>query len=264
MIFQFFQDLDALACISLQICLGEAMKSLGKQLEYIDPKSIQFDSDNPRGLTEKQITNDPEFAKLVLSIRKFGVLEPLIIKPNEKGTPPYILIDGERRLRASLKIPLSTVPVLIAKDDADGRILAYHVHMLRENWSKAAETKAIKKIIYDLKLKDSTITDARVSSELIKITTHKSHEIGDIMILCKYDDYTIERILSDRLYLSYPVQIEKSFIRPLRRKFSSVAQRYGDDEIRKILMQKVFMNKLGNTRYLMDHFKIVFNDNSYH
>jgi ParB family chromosome partitioning protein len=107
------------------------MKSLEKDTKYIQLSKISFDVNNPRGEKEHQIVSDPEFQKLISSIKAHGILEPLIVKKDPSKEEHFILIDGERRLRAATKVSEadknddSTVPVLIAKDDADGRILAY-------------------------------------------------------------------------------------------------------------------------------------------
>ena len=133
------------------------MKSLEKDTKYVKVDKISFDVNNPRGEKEHQIISDPEFQKLISSIKLHGILEPLIVKKDPAKDEHFILIDGERRLRAARKVPEAdktgdnTVPVLVAKDDADGRILAYQVHMLRKNWNKASETKSIKIIIADIK-----------------------------------------------------------------------------------------------------------------
>ena len=241
------------------------MITLHRELHYIEPTKISFDKNNPRGLTQNQITSDPEFDKLVSSINKFGILVPLIVKPNEQKPADFILIDGERRLRASLtpKAKQKEVPVLIAKDDTDGRILAYQVHMNWVNWNKAAETKALKKIISDLKKDNPSMTDKDILKKLKEITAHTSHGLADLLKLCKYDDKIIEKIISDKLNMSYPVQIESSFINPLKKHHPDIEAQFSETEIRNILIYKAFEKKLGNTRFLMDKFKVVFQSSSH-
>ena len=158
-------------------------------------------------------------------------------------------LDGERRWRASIESEQDEVPVLVAKDDTDGRILAYQVHMLRENWDKPAETTAIKKIISDLKSANPAITDAEIKQKIEEITAHKSHELADILKLIKYDDETIKKVIANELNMSYLVQIEASFVVPLKSFYPEVNNKYGEDKIRKILIQKALDGKLVNTRF---------------
>ena len=52
-------------------------------------------------------------SELADSIRQYGVLQPLLVAPGKDGT--YILIAGERRLRASVMAGLGTVPVIVSE-----------------------------------------------------------------------------------------------------------------------------------------------------
>ncbi len=242
------------------------MKSLEKNVTHIELDRISFDINNPRGEKEHQIIADPEFDKLVLSITKYGILEPIIVKKDEKDVG-YILIDGERRLRAANKVNEDSkgkqqkeVPALVAKDDMDGRVLAYQVHMLRKNWNKAAETKSIKNIIEDIKKGNPDITDSELVKKLKEITAHKDHEITILLKLLKYDDDIIGKVISDELNMSYLVQIESSFINPLKREFPEIVKKFKEEKIRRMLIQKALDQLLGNTRFLMDYFKDLFAD----
>ncbi len=234
------------------------MIKLHRELHFIDPQAILFDKDNPRGLTEEQIVNDPDFIKLKSSIESYGILEPLIIRKDEFDNDAFVLIDGERRLRAALAADQKEIPALVARDDTDGRILAYQIHMLRDNWGKAAETKAVKKLIGDLQKDNPAITEDEIRTKLIEITAHKDHELDDILHLIKYDDHIIESVIGKQLKLSYLVQIERSFINPLKKHYPEISTEYGEENIRNIVIQKAIDGKLGNTRFLMDKFKVVF------
>ncbi len=66
---------------------------------------------------------EAELAELCESIRQQGILQPLIVSPSEgKAETPYILVAGERRLRAAKAAGLETVPCIIR--DADPRQMA--------------------------------------------------------------------------------------------------------------------------------------------
>ena len=57
---------------------------------------------------------EPEaLSELADSIRQYGVLQPLLVTPGKGDT--YILIAGERRLRASTMAGLGTVPVIVSE-----------------------------------------------------------------------------------------------------------------------------------------------------
>ena len=52
-------------------------------------------------------------SELADSIRQYGVLQPLLVAPGKGDT--YILIAGERRLRASIMAGMGTVPVIVSE-----------------------------------------------------------------------------------------------------------------------------------------------------
>ena len=72
-------------------------------IEKIVPNPYQ-----PRKTFESEALTD-----LASSIAQFGVLQPLLVAPSSDGT--YLLIAGERRLRASKMAKLTEVPVIISE-----------------------------------------------------------------------------------------------------------------------------------------------------
>ena len=58
--------------------------------------------------------NETELRELSESIQEHGVLQPLLVAPMEDGSGNYLLIAGERRLRASKMAALSEIPVIIS------------------------------------------------------------------------------------------------------------------------------------------------------
>jgi ParB family chromosome partitioning protein len=62
-------------------------------------------SDQPRKIFAKQ-----ELEELAVSVKRFGILQPIIVMPHETG---YIIVAGERRYRAAQLAGLTHVPALI-------------------------------------------------------------------------------------------------------------------------------------------------------
>ncbi|HEY9830838.1 MAG TPA: ParB/RepB/Spo0J family partition protein [Stenomitos sp.] len=85
---------------------------------------------------------DPKKLKqLVESIRKDGILQPLLVRP--KGDN-YELVAGERRYRAAKEIGLSEVPVNVREmSDDDARRYALVENLQREDLNPVEETQAI-------------------------------------------------------------------------------------------------------------------------
>lgn len=83
---------------------------------YVEVHKIRTNPDQPRRDFDKD-----SLKELAASIRKYGVLQPLLVSKVEEETPRginvyYQLIAGERRLRASQAAGLPQVPVVIRDD----------------------------------------------------------------------------------------------------------------------------------------------------
>jgi ParB family transcriptional regulator, chromosome partitioning protein len=65
----------------------------------------------------RQVFDEDALAELTHSVREFGVLQPVVVRPDDDG---YELVMGERRLRAAEAAGLQTVPAIIRStaDDA--------------------------------------------------------------------------------------------------------------------------------------------------
>lgn len=67
----------------------------------------------PNPYQPRKTFEDEALADLASSIAQYGVLQPLLVAPGKDDT--YILIAGERRLRASKMAELTEVPVIVSE-----------------------------------------------------------------------------------------------------------------------------------------------------
>jgi len=101
-------------------------RGLGKGLDALIPSD---EAERPTGVQEVPLDGihpnprqprtqiDPEaLGELAQSIRKHGVLQPLIVSPEPFGGG-YALVAGARRLEAARLVGLETVPVIIRRTD---------------------------------------------------------------------------------------------------------------------------------------------------
>lgn len=94
---------------------------LGKGLDALIPSDEPSEKGNVLEVLSSEIVPNPrqpraqieadELQDLAASIKEHGILQPLIVSPNPAGG--YILVAGERRLRASRIAGLQTVPVVV-------------------------------------------------------------------------------------------------------------------------------------------------------
>ena len=68
-----------------------------------------------------RVEDDEEMQKTVESVREYGVLTPVIARPDPDGG--YEIISGHRRLRASELAGLKTLPVIVRNMDDDTAII---------------------------------------------------------------------------------------------------------------------------------------------
>ena len=111
----------------------------------------------------RKIFTDSELGELTNSIREFGVLQPLLVKKAEGKK--FILIAGERRLRAAKLAGLSRVPVIIKElQEPEAALIALVENVQREDLNFLEEAKAYKKLMDDFNLTQGEIAK-RVSKQ---------------------------------------------------------------------------------------------------
>ena len=91
--------------------------------------------------------------ELVASIREVGVLQPIVVRPiadAADGAAQYELVMGERRLRASKRLGLETIPAVI-KNTADEAMLrdALLENLHRANLNPLEEASAYEQLLAD-------------------------------------------------------------------------------------------------------------------
>ena len=74
----------------------------------------------PNPKQPRTVFDEDELGELVHSIREFGLLQPVVVRPSEEGG--FELIMGERRWRASSKAGLATIPAIV-RDTKDDNLL---------------------------------------------------------------------------------------------------------------------------------------------
>lgn len=138
------RGLDAL--IPTDDNLNVKTKNVGETLTYVPTNSIKPNSEQPR-----QTFGDESLADLAKSIGEHGIIQPLIVVPDNDGG--YELIAGERRLRAAKVVDLEKVPVVIRDDKQLKKLeLAIVENVQRENLNVIEEALAYQKLMQDFSL----------------------------------------------------------------------------------------------------------------
>ncbi|HET6490220.1 MAG TPA: ParB/RepB/Spo0J family partition protein [Syntrophales bacterium] len=144
--------------------------SLGKGLGAMFPDLLEKIGDKPVLVTcgiEELVPNryqarkdfDPEEHKsLVISIRKSGIIQPIVARRFDGG---YEIIAGERRWRAAQEAGLKNVPVIVREaGNEDAAVFSLIENLLRANLNPMEEAEAFHRLINDFSLSHEAISTA--------------------------------------------------------------------------------------------------------
>lgn len=131
--------------------------SLGRGLEAIFPDLVADMEEKPHLITcgiEELTPNrfqprkdfgDREQRELVASIRKSGIIQPIVVRKNDSG---YEIIAGERRWRAAQEAGLKDVPIVIRNaSDVEAAELSLIENLQREGLNPLEEAKAYQTLV---------------------------------------------------------------------------------------------------------------------
>ena len=105
--------------------------SFGATYQELPLDAITTNPKQPRSVFDEEQLNE-----LVHSIREFGLMQPIVVRPVSEAPAPYELIMGERRLRASKKAGLETIPAIVRETQDDAMLrdaLLENIHRVQLN-----------------------------------------------------------------------------------------------------------------------------------
>ena len=125
-----------------------------KDIITIDLKNIYPNQDQPR-----RVFDEEKIKILSESIKNYGVLQPIVLKPDAKGK--YMIIAGERRYRASKLARKSDIPAVI-KDIPmkDIMEIALIENLQREELNPIEEALAYRSLIKNYEVTQEEISEA--------------------------------------------------------------------------------------------------------
>lgn len=125
----------------------------GQGIWNIPITEIMPNSEQPRKNFSHQDLED-----LVLSIKKYGLLQPITVTERDDGG--YELIAGERRLRASQIAGQATIPAIVRTATRQEKLeLALIENIQRQNLNPIEEAFAFKRLTEEFKLTQQEVAD---------------------------------------------------------------------------------------------------------
>ncbi|GMX58571.1 MAG: ParB/RepB/Spo0J family partition protein [Candidatus Microsyncoccus archaeolyticus] len=156
---------------------------VGKGLESLIPKKdqntgkntepakefvfwIEIDKIKPNPFQPRKEFNEQELNSLADSIKKYGLLQPIIVTKIEKRTSSggmiaeYQIIAGERRWRASRKAGLKQIPVIIKERSNQEKLeIALIENIQRKNLNIVDKAEAFERLRKEFSLLDKEIAE---------------------------------------------------------------------------------------------------------
>lgn len=143
--------------------------SSSTQIDQLNSLEIPIENILPNPHQPRTIMVEEDLKDLADSIREHGIIQPLLVIPeNEEGK--YILIAGERRLRAAKLAGLEKVPAIIRKASEQEHLeLALIENLQRENLSPLETAEAYQELIDNFNLSHEEISK-RVGKSRVAIS----------------------------------------------------------------------------------------------
>lgn len=131
----------------------EAARRPGTEGQRVEVERIVPNRHQPRVRFD-----DEGIAELAASIAQMGVLQPLLVTPLEEGR--YMLVSGERRLRAARRAGLPTVPVVVRDvDDRELLELALVENLQREDLDPIEEANGYRELVEAFELTQAEVAE---------------------------------------------------------------------------------------------------------
>ncbi|MBO5395580.1 MAG: ParB/RepB/Spo0J family partition protein [Clostridia bacterium] len=166
----------------------------------------------------KVLDND-EMNNLIESIQSKGVISPIVVRPLEDTTDEYEVISGHRRLRASVKAGLETVPALIyavSRDEAaimlvDSNLHREHILPSEKAFAYKLKFEAIKRQGERTDLTSSQVaTKFDSATEIGNITGESRDKVYRYIRLTYLIPELLEMMDEDKI--AFSVGVELSFL----------------------------------------------------
>jgi ParB family chromosome partitioning protein len=143
----------------LAALLGEA--AVPTTVTAAGVQHLPVDVLEPSPFQPRQEMDETALQELADSIAQRGILQPLLVRPNPGKAGHYQIIAGERRWRASQRVKLHEVPVLIRPlSDTDAMAAGLVENLQREDLNAIEEAEGYKRLIEEFRLSQQALGEA--------------------------------------------------------------------------------------------------------
>lgn len=171
--------------MGLSALLGQDAEQAG-QHPPAQTVPIEFLTASP--LQPRRRFAEAELDALGESLKSYGVLQPLLVRPRPGSTPGYEIVAGERRWRAAQRAGLHDLPVVV-RELADREVLeiALVENLQREDLSPIEEAEGYQRLLAEF---------GRTQEELAQEIGRSRSHIANTLRLLKLPE-TVRRFLEE-------------------------------------------------------------------
>lgn len=127
--------------------------NMSGDIAHVKIMSIQDNRFQPR-----QNYDEAKLAELKASIKEKGVLQPILVRKQDKG---YEVIAGQRRLMAARALGLEQVPVIVKNvTDREALVLALVENIQREELNAIEEAQGFKRLMEEFQFTQESVAQA--------------------------------------------------------------------------------------------------------
>lgn len=145
-------------------------------------QKIKISEIKPDPLQPRQEFDPSDLELLKRSIASQGIITPLTVEITDTG---FLLVDGERRLRAAIQLGMKDVPceVLAPMNDLERLVKRFHIQEQHRNWSYFDKARAIQMMVINGGLKENEVAEIlgipsrQISNLLALLTMSKRSQV---------------------------------------------------------------------------------------
>jgi ParB family chromosome partitioning protein len=155
-------------------------------------ENVEIDKIRPNPYQPRKKFNNIAIEELALSIKEYGVLQPIVAKRMNNGY--FELIAGERRVKAARLAGLNNIPAIVIEiKDEDSAIIALIENLQRENLNFFEEAEGY----YNL-MNDYQLTQEQVSKKVGKNQSTIANKIRLLRLPREVREHIIQNGLTER------------------------------------------------------------------
>ena len=204
---------------------------LGDQKIPTTTKEINLEKITAGRYQPRQEFDDVKIQELADSIRKHGVLSPILVR--EMGLDRFEVIAGERRVRASKIAGLKTIPSLInQKEDQEALEAALIENLQREDLNPVEEARGYDRLKREFDLTQDEIAKATgkarstvansmrilsLSSKILDMISQGALERGHAKILSSLETTKAEQLAETISQKKLTVRQTEAILRPTKK-----------------------------------------------